>query len=65
MSTNDETHTNIDPVSGTNPKFWDCECDENYIHAKAEKTHCPICHTYEEDQPDSMKAEVQLLIGGK
>jgi len=62
MSTNDETHVDC---SGTNPKFWDCGCETNYIHAKAETTHCLICDTYEEDQPDSMSNEVELLNGGK
>ncbi len=62
MSTNDETHSDC---SGTNPNFWDCECDTNYIHNKSEKTHCSICDCYEEDQPDSMENEVNQMLKGE
>lgn len=43
--------------SGTTPLYWDCECEENYIHPKTE-TSCPICRTVASDQPDSLVDEV-------
>jgi len=37
--------------------FWDCECDENFIHPKNQNT-CPECGAVQEDQPDSRVDEV-------
>ena len=42
----------------TNPRIWDCECEDNYIHLKTESLYCRYCDTYETDQPDSMINEV-------
>ena len=39
---------------GTHPAFWDCECEENYIHFKEDSSYCRYCDSYEGDQPDSM-----------
>ena len=36
-----------------NPNYWDCECESNYIHEKAE--------TYEGEQPDSIQEEINKL----
>jgi len=36
----------------TDPRYWDCECDTNYMHPKSEPS-CPECNTRSEDQPDS------------
>lgn len=41
----------------TDPNFWDCECATRFIHPKTEKT-CPLCGSYEEDQPDSRPNEI-------
>ncbi len=41
----------------TDPRFWDCECPENYIHPKSE-TSCLECNANSDDQPDSMIAEI-------
>lgn len=38
-------------------RFWDCECEENYIHPKSEE-ECKVCGAYSEGQPDSRMNEV-------
>lgn len=43
----------------TNENYWDCECEEDYIHEKAKKKHCVKCDTYEDEQPDSRQSEVE------
>jgi Zn finger protein HypA/HybF involved in hydrogenase expression len=30
----------------TNPNYWDCECENNYIHAKAHVV-CPSCKSFD------------------
>jgi len=37
--------------------FWDCECDEDYIHSQRTRA-CQKCGTAREDQPDSIVSEV-------
>ena len=44
-------------MSITTEEYWDCDCDENYIHPKSQKW-CSICKTRPEDQPDSIIKEV-------
>ena len=63
------------PVSSTDtdPRFWDCDCDDVYIHSKSVDTMCPLCKVdmYEEggigdlsaDVPDSRVLEIAQ--GGK
>jgi|8_EtaG_2_1085327.scaffolds.fasta_scaffold45256_4 hypothetical protein len=46
------------PIEQTHQEYWDCECEQNYIHSKYHKTSCDICDTNMEDQPDSMRSEV-------
>ena len=41
----------------TTEAYWDCECDENYIHSK-EVTQCNVCGAVREDQPESRVKEV-------
>jgi hypothetical protein len=41
----------------TTEKFWDCECEHNYIHPK-EENYCEECHIRQEGQPDSIVSEV-------
>lgn len=41
----------------TSPDFWDCECENNYIHPK-EQPKCEICGAIREDQPDSRINEI-------
>ena len=45
----------------TNPNFWDCECEYNYIHNKKESDYCWDCNTSHEEQPDSREIEVQWM----
>ena len=45
----------------TNPNFWDCECEYNYIHNKKESDYCWDCNTSHEEQPDSSEIEVQWM----
>jgi hypothetical protein len=42
----------------TDDRFWDCECDDDYIHLKATQDYCPKCDTYADEQPDSMVDEL-------
>jgi len=43
----------------THDHYWDCECDDNYIHSKSDAKYCASCDSYVEDQPDSHFMEVQ------
>lgn len=45
----------------TNPDFWDCECEYDYIHNKKESDYCWDCNTSHEEQPDSREIEVQWM----
>jgi len=38
-------------------EYWDCECEQYYIHPKSVK-HCPLCGEYQEDMPNSRACEV-------
>ena len=40
--------------------FWDCECERDYIHPKAQ-TPCLVCGAERDSQPDSRVSEVLLL----
>lgn len=42
----------------TNPYFWDCECEKDYIHRKEVEVYCKDCGAYAYDQPDSIQSEV-------
>lgn len=42
--------------------FWDCECAENFIHV-AGVHDCPRCGAVKDDQPNSIVAEVTLILG--
>ena len=44
-----------------NSNYWDCECEENYIHKKS-KTFCSKCGAEEENQPDSHANEVEAML---
>lgn len=43
----------------THDHYWDCECDNNYIHAKSDTKYCATCDSHSDDQPDSHFMEVQ------
>ena len=42
----------------TNPKYWDCECEEDYIHLKAKRQYCSKCNSLHFEQPDSRQNEI-------
>lgn len=44
----------------TDPRFWDCECPENYIHPKSEAS-CLECNANSDDQPDTMIADLYRI----
>ncbi len=41
----------------TTPLFWDCECEQGYIHSCTEET-CAICKATREESPDSRIDEI-------
>lgn len=41
----------------TTEKYWDCECEKDYIHPKTQDK-CTICGALAEEQPDSRVNEV-------
>jgi hypothetical protein len=43
----------------TNDKFWDCDCEKNYIHKKAEGNYCQECNSFDADMPDSRQNEIE------
>jgi hypothetical protein len=45
----------------TTDEYWDCECEHNYIHPKAEEV-CKVCGSSREDSPDSRLAEVRNML---
>jgi len=45
----------------TTEKYWDCECEHNFIHPKTQ-SKCGICGALAEEQPDSRINEV-LMFG--
>ena len=57
-----KANSNRNSMIKTNPNYWDCECESNYIHKKTETNHCVKCDTYEDEQPDSRQEEVNEHI---
>jgi len=45
------------PNEITSPFYWDCECEDNYIHSKRELV-CINCGAKQFEMPDSIKTEV-------
>jgi len=48
----------------TTPDYWDCECDDNYIHPKSEEK-CEKCGKKPDEQPDSRVNEVEDMLAQK
>tara|TARA_R100001463_G_scaffold42549_10_gene89152 strand:- start:752 stop:946 length:195 start_codon:yes stop_codon:yes gene_type:complete len=46
----------------TDDRYWDCECEYDYINKKSEREHCGWCDTNMKDQPDSIKKEIKKDI---
>ena len=53
-------HRNDAVVGPLDNRFWDCECDDNYIHYRTSFPVCDKCGTEQDDQPDSRILEVIL-----
>ena len=53
-----ENNNNKDKTPVTDPNYWDCECEDKYIHHKSARKECPKCGTFQEDQPDSRVNEI-------
>ena len=45
-------------LAQTNPDYWDCECEANYIHKKADRLACHRCGATQDEQPDSRVSEI-------
>ena len=43
----------------TTPDYWDCECENNYIHPR-KHDECKVCGSIEEEQPESRLSEVTV-----
>jgi hypothetical protein len=41
--------------------YWDCECENDYIHDYTE-SECERCGAEQDDQPNSRKSEVQRYL---
>ena len=44
-----------------NYNYWDCECEDNYIHSNDEDT-CNKCNAEKEEQPNSRQCEVEYYL---
>ena len=61
----EEVHKNVhdsDNPCETTPYYWDCECEENYIHFKHDEFKCEKCGTFHDEQPDSRINEVKAML---
>jgi hypothetical protein len=45
----------------TNPHYWDCDCDVDYIHPKSQRK-CKKCGAISSEQPDSRENEVKCYF---
>lgn len=43
----------------TNDMYWDCECDQHYIHFRI-IDHCPLCGAYQDESPNSRVNEIPV-----
>ena len=44
----------------TDDRYWDCECENNYIHLKTNTLSCSVCGMTEDESPDSRPNEIKL-----
>ena len=49
-------------VVKTDPRYWDCECDENYIHDKRIEPKCTVCGSEHDECSDSRPNEIKLFF---
>ena len=43
-----------------NLNYWDCECEDNYIH-RIDDLECPKCGALQNESPNSRANEVDLM----
>ena len=48
----------------TTEYFWDCECEEHYIHPKTDEK-CSICNHEHHEMPDARTIEVIKMLTGE
>ncbi|MGH9158157.1 MAG: hypothetical protein ACRD1K_20495 [Acidimicrobiales bacterium] len=46
----------------TDERFWDCECEERFIHSKGEAL-CEVCGARSDEQPDARVNEIEPRPG--
>ena len=46
----------------TDPRYWDCDCDENYIHDKSIEPKCAVCGSEHDECSDSRPNEIKLFF---
>ena len=49
------------PTIHTNSAYWDCNCEEDYIHSIKERI-CLKCGAVSKDQPDSRQNEIDEML---
>lgn len=54
-----------EPIVDTNADYWDCNCTQNYIHARNNSFYCELCDTHSIEAPDSRTEEVVAFINEK
>lgn len=47
----------------THDDYWDCDCEENYIHIKSKSYRCGKCGAREIESPDTRVNEVADYFG--
>lgn len=58
----EETHQNC----VTTPNYWECDCEDKYLHDKDENEMCFKCNSNEEDQADARLHDVlHNMINGE
>lgn len=68
MMNNFHPHFPVASATITNPDYWDCDCQENYIHHKSHRfcRHCGVWYNdAPQDHPDSLIIEVEKYLGNK
>lgn len=46
----------------TDPGYWDCECEKNYIHKKSIDPRCIVCGYEHDECSDSRPKEIKLFF---